>query len=211
MIIDSKWSFGDTMRDFSQAEIKAEPMLFRCDFMHAMVLGGPITQAFLARTRPMWSVSMVVDTRVHMLMPGWYPCIPGWHHDDVPRTRADGQPNYRDKRIAQHAMVLVGSESCCTEFAIGCASFRVPGRGSMVYGEWHGEIERAIGRGELERHRCHMNRVIEFDARTWHRGVEATGRGWRFFARASYGGSAKPVNEVRRQAQVYMSAVNAGW
>ena len=27
----------------------------------------------------------VVDVKVHMLMPGAYPCIPGWHLDFVPR------------------------------------------------------------------------------------------------------------------------------
>lgn len=31
------------------------------------------------------------DVKVHMLMPGQYPCIPNWHRDFVPRV--DGQPD----------------------------------------------------------------------------------------------------------------------
>lgn len=27
----------------------------------------------------------VVDVKVHMLMPGQWPCIPNWHYDNVPR------------------------------------------------------------------------------------------------------------------------------
>ena len=29
----------------------------------------------------------VVDVKVHMLMPGEYPCIPNWHRDFVPRDK----------------------------------------------------------------------------------------------------------------------------
>lgn len=25
------------------------------------------------------------DVKVHMLMPGQYPCIPNWHYDNIPR------------------------------------------------------------------------------------------------------------------------------
>lgn len=31
------------------------------------------------------------DIKVHMLMPGQYPCIPGWHHDMVPRDESGRQ------------------------------------------------------------------------------------------------------------------------
>ena len=30
----------------------------------------------------------VLDVKVHMLMPGQYPCIPNWHYDFVPRDDA---------------------------------------------------------------------------------------------------------------------------
>ena len=28
----------------------------------------------------------VWDVKVHMLMPGQYPCIPNWHYDNIPRV-----------------------------------------------------------------------------------------------------------------------------
>jgi len=33
----------------------------------------------------------IIDVKVHMLMPGQYPCIPGWHLDMVPRDKDNNQ------------------------------------------------------------------------------------------------------------------------
>lgn len=30
----------------------------------------------------------VIDIKVHMLMPGQYPCVPGWHCDFIPRDES---------------------------------------------------------------------------------------------------------------------------
>lgn len=75
--------------------VKNEPMLFSCDLDATRELGGPITRAWLDAILTDASIGpYIIDTRVHMLMPGFWPCIPGWHHDDVPREREDGQPDY---------------------------------------------------------------------------------------------------------------------
>ena len=39
---------------------------------------------------PLPHLDYVVDAKVHMLMPGQYPCIPNWHGDFIPR---DGDNN----------------------------------------------------------------------------------------------------------------------
>lgn len=60
-------------------------MFYRADMGFAWKHGGPITQDFLGLLPQDWYDSPVtIDSRVHMLMPGWYPCIPGMHHDDIP-------------------------------------------------------------------------------------------------------------------------------
>ena len=28
---------------------------------------------------------LIWDVKVHMLMPGQYPCIPNWHYDNIPK------------------------------------------------------------------------------------------------------------------------------
>lgn len=213
---------GRIDKRFEQDMVKNEPMLFNCSTMAAFEKGGPITKAFLAHLPEEWDgVPLVIDSRVHMLMPGWYPCIPGWHHDDVPRVRSDGQPEYEATTDrADHIIMLVNAEIAPTEFAIGEQSFEVPPLGKTIYEVWHREVEACVEEGALKLEKAESNVLYQFTDRTWHRGVPAVANGWRFFIRASryYNQGGDPIarrnprtNEVRKQVQVYMSAENAGW
>lgn len=218
MIIRSQIDAGPYLPYFERDEVRSEPMLFGCDVPFARSHGGSITRAFLDHLD--WD-DAIIDTRVHMLMPGMYPCIPGWHHDDVPRTRSDGQPNYlKPSYKAQHAMALVGDDIAPTYFALGKASFNIPSLRSLstrsgvtIYGTWHKEVERLLRTKKLELFRLYPSHIILFDWLTWHRGSRATGSGWRWFGRASRRTHRlqNPTNEVRSQVQVYMSPLNNGW
>lgn len=55
----------------------------------------------------------VIDVKVHMLMPGEYPCIPNWHCDFIPRDE-----NYKKlpEKITGDAMYLWVSGEPRTEF-----------------------------------------------------------------------------------------------
>lgn len=204
-------------------DAKNEPMFFNFNgadlYSDRRLPKRPLTIAFLERlTQIGWSLSeCVVDSRTHMLMPGWYPCIPGWHHDDVPRTRADLQPNYEDPSpIVEHAMMLCGDRVAPTEFLIGAPTVVIPPCGSRrpVYAACHDQIEDQIAKSNLLiRQSAPFGSLIEFNSRTWHRGVAAERFGWRWFIRASRKTPriAKCTNEIRTQVQVYMSAENAGW
>lgn len=55
----------------------------------------------------------VVDVKVHMLMPGEYPCIPNWHRDFVPR---DEELNQKPKEISGEKMYLWVSGEPKTEW-----------------------------------------------------------------------------------------------
>lgn len=209
--------------NFSASEIKNEPMLFNCDLEHARTLGGPITRTILESIPSGWkSCPLVIDSRVHMLMLGWYPCIPGWHHDDVPRTRADGQPNYgHDADRSEHLIGLLNAHLAPTEFASGRADFAYPTDGTVLYAKWHEDVELLLVNKFLNLSFAQSGILYQFNDRTWHRGVPAVGTGWRFFIRISryfdaFSGkniARKNVrtNEVRKQVQTYLSAVNAGW
>lgn len=213
---------GHLSGQWNQEDIKTEPMLFNCDWRAAMHLGGPLTGAFLAALPQQWrDVPLVIDSRVHMLMTGWFPCIPGWHHDDVPRTRSDGQPNYgpgQDR--SEHIMALINGSICPTEFALGRADFAEPPLGSTVYEEWHHDVRAQMGLGNLETVQVPTSTLVQFNDRTWHQGTAATSSGWRFFIRASryFDADGKPIarrnprtNEVRQQVQVYLSNPFKGW
>lgn len=58
----------------------------------------------------------VVDVKVHMLMPGEYPCIPNWHRDFVPR---DTDLNKLPQNITGENMYLWVSNAPHTEWKGG--------------------------------------------------------------------------------------------
>ncbi len=218
--INSKLEICKGIADFTEDDIKNEPMLFNCDKASAYDNAGPITHEALDALPWDWRISdLTIDSRVHMLMPGWFPCIPGWHHDDVPRTRSDGQPNYEDCDIrSEHMMLLVNGNICPTQFALGEADFVVPEKGKIIYREWHKDVESAIDNKDISRYDVPSNRWLKFDDRTWHQGTAAVANGWRYFIRVTrhkdrYGNTVKKPtkNEIRRQCQVYMPAPFAGW
>lgn len=227
-VFDSQIKTGGSFsrpHQFSNEEIKNEPMLFNCNLHSAIRLGGPITRAFLyalmAETdNPFeiikykdWQITdeWVIDSRVHMLMPGWYPCIPGFHHDDVPRERADGQPEYDNPSYrSKHVMGMVGGCSY-TQFAIGEANFpRIP-ENEVCYKVWHPIVEKYLEHGKLESVMAENGKLIFFDDRTWHQGTKSVENGWRFFIRVSTKTKRVPTNELRHQVQVYLENPMEGW
>lgn len=121
---NSSFATGARMRDWDEQYVKNEPMLFSATPKFAWENGGPITRDFLAlffgislADEASWVLrdskvgNYCFDSRVHMLMPGWFPCIPGWHHDDVPRSCSDGQPNYSTPEYSsKHCLALVNYE-----------------------------------------------------------------------------------------------------
>jgi hypothetical protein len=209
MKFNSTITLGPALPLFSNEEIKNEPMLFNCSVDAAYAMGGPITRAFI---ECLGVGHAVIDTRSHMLMPGWYPCIPGWHHDDVPRSRSDGQPNYETPEYrAVHAMALINGDICPTQFAIGeCELPDVP-IGDVIYKRWHPLVEQLCQHGALKRIDVLSNRIVWFDWQSFHQGVAAKHPGWRWFGRASFETERKPTNEVRRQVQVYLEFPMEGW
>jgi hypothetical protein len=147
-----------------------------------------------------------------MLMPEWYPAIPGFHHDDVPRSREDGQPNYETPEYrSEHAMALVNADVCPTYFALGSADFAIPDIGKTIYREWHPLVSWLVENGPLSHYEVPDKTVVFFDDRTWHQATPAVKSGWRWFIRASRNTHRKPTNELRRQVQVYMDSLTEGW
>jgi hypothetical protein len=212
-IFESRVSLGRYLHHFTENEVKNEPMLFSCDWQSAFRFGGPITRVFMDTLASSWDPEgVIVDSRVHMLMPGWFPCIPGWHHDDIPRTRSDGQPNYDDSSYrAKHVMALVGGTFCPTEFALGKHELPEVPTGSVIYREWHPIVDEQIRSEKLELWKAPSNRLIFFDWQSMHQGSCAVAPCWRWFIRASRKTERKPTNELRRQVQVYLEAPMDGW
>lgn len=212
--IDSKFQLGGKLNDFTQKEIKNEPMFFNCDLDFAWKHGGPITRNFLTKlSENKIPSNTVFDSRSHMLMKGWFPAIPGYHHDDVPRNTVNGQPNYIDPEYkANHAMALINGGICPTEFAIGKIELEIP-ENEIIYKKWHQDIEACLNDDSMQSEFAESNRIIYFDWQTFHQATRAIADGWRWFGRASWNTdrSKKITNEIRNQVQVYLEHPMEGW
>lgn len=222
----SAYHVGDSLGDFSEKVVKDEPMFFSATPRFAYDKGGIITRTFLrtalAELGTQWcfdeqNKGLCFDSRVHMLMPGWFPCIPGWHHDDVPRSRFDGQPNYDTPEFSsKHCLALINGDICPTEFAVGKAEYpKIEQDQGNVYEVWHDITEAHIRAGRLARESVPTNRLIWFNNHSFHQGTRAVKRGWRWFGRlswdAGYEDGRPHANEIRRQVNVYMDTPFKGW
>lgn len=214
---------GSFASEVGNEGIKNETMFFNCDLEFAYDNGQEITKDFIDNLPEDWKKGEVVfDSRVHMLMPGWYPAIPGYHHDDVPRPEiatgqhfiTAGQPDYDNPRyLSEHILGLVNAQVAPTDFAIGsCTLSQIPD-GDLIYRQWHKEVLELIDKGGMKRVQCPDRTLIQFDWQTFHQGTKAVSSGWRWFGRVSRNTdrTKKITNEIRRQAQVYMEFLMEGW
>jgi hypothetical protein len=213
MIFDSHFTDRGSFRCDAPTEvIKNEPMFFNCDLEFAARFGGAITHEFIANLPKDWrDCNPVMDSRVHMLMKNWYPCIPGYHHDDVPRSTKTGQPNYLTPEYrSEHLMGLVNGDICPTTFICDQVEVSEPDESIRIYNRWHDEIEAMP---ELTRVKAESGKYIQFDCDAFHTGVKAVAGGWRWFVRLSRNTDRQKTitNEIRRQVQVYLEAPTEGW
>lgn len=212
---------GGFARGIKNDAIKNEPMFFNSDLDFAWDKGGAITRSFIMNLPEGWS-DAVFDSRVHMLMPGWYPAIPGFHHDDVPRPDIPvgqhfitaGQPDYDNPRYkSEHILGLVNADVCPTHFLVGEAEFKEVPDGELIYRQWHKEALAHIEAGTLKQWEAPDRTLLKFDWQTWHTGSKAVSHGWRWFGRVSRNTdrTKKISNEIRVNAQVYLEFPMEGW
>ncbi len=188
-------------------------MFFNSDLKYAYKHGGPITREFIKNLPSGWAnCDPVFDSRVHMLMPGWFTCIGGYHHDDIPRSTASGQPNYdTPEYLSEHLMGLVNGDVSPTLFALG--QHEMPEvKDDVVYRVWSPLVEDQVTSGLLKTYEAESGKYIEFDWQSMHRGQATRANGWRWFGRLSRKTDRQKnmTNEIRRQAQVYLDPT-AGW
>lgn len=196
--------------------VRDEPMLFGATLDFAKREGGHLTRVLCAWLEDLDPHSnVIVDTRTHMLMKGWYPAIPGWHCDAIPR-KEDGQPDFNDPRIAgiRHFMCVI---DCGTEALTEFVTFKdVPIWPETPEGEnvWavRSRMINNMPPDKLDVVTVESNVLYEFGPHDYHRAMPAKRNGgWRFFFRASVDTTNLPKNVIRKQTQVYLPDVDMGW
>lgn len=153
-----------------------------------------------------------IDSRVHMLMPSWYPCIPGWHCDDF--HRPEGQPALESLPAIKHYCVVLGAEVSTTEFLWQPVDLPSPTELYEVHGSdrpLYAHYNEIIESNNFKTRRLRSGEVLKFSGLDFHRGLPADRAGWRAFIRITVSDHREPKNEIRTQTQVYLTAPFEGW
>jgi len=197
----------------SQTNIKFDPKVLEaghCGLFRAplhLAAGLMPEMAELIASVPVQDPSQYeLDIKVHMLMPGQFPCIPNWHTDMVVRDESGLRFDLIDSDA--EPMLLWISDGPETEFL--ARWMEMPERPGS-----HQEIARFLQKDPcLHKQSLQPNVWTAMWQDTPHRGVQAKAHGWRVFARVTPKALAprRPVTSViRRHAQVYIDAAEFGW
>lgn len=211
-------------------DLRQLPMFFRCDPDYVYRLGGSLYREILDKA-PLTGKGkhISIDSRVHMLFPGFWPGIPGWHCDDFFR---EGQPNQPNLALmmtmpevqSTHLSMCLG-DTAPTEFA--GEPFLLSEKAlkdELVYRACDHEIQKgrsftilAGTSNYCEEYLPYRTKTpdfgdfVRFDCFTWHRAVKATAAGWRLFIRITESDHWKPLNELRTQVNCYIDDPSMGW
>jgi hypothetical protein len=197
--------------------IHAEPMLFGASVEFAREAGGPLTRIMLnALTEELTgalaycrstSQHLVIDTRSHMLMPGFTPAIPGWHCDAYPRGAYGEQPWLANGNPSNFHFVCFVSDQADgvsrTEFMQSGVTTNI--RNVDPEHVWASVHKQAYGDTMTQVD----GQILRFWQPTLHRAKPAHAKGWRWWFRASVF-YRPPENAIRKQVQVY-APEGLGW
>lgn len=167
---------------------ESHPGLYRTPVREVVALMPELIDIMLTlpndvQQSPNWTV----DVKVHMLMPGQWPCIPNWHYDNVARNNENIQ-QFSD-RVEGASMWLWLSGPPLTEF-------------------------RQSVNGEIIRYQVPAQTWHKFNQWDEHRGTMSEAHQWRCFIRLSPFSILKPAPEkmwLRRHSQVYLDAGRFKW
>jgi hypothetical protein len=202
-----------------QSFIKNFPNLYRCDsdFASLQTNSPQIKKLFkeFEDLRDDKFRFISIDSRVTMLKKGWYPSIPGWHCDDFYRPDFHGQPcisRCEQEARMVHYMFQLGD---CSQTLFVDQEIDLPSETELdlsakpLYGHYNLLIESY----KPKTLKIEANQIIQFSQTTLHRCSPATKDGWRVFVRATMSNTRPPVNEIRRQSQVYIptNSISNGW
>lgn len=215
---------GNTIPDPAQGTIEATLNLRQASLDDAMRYGGPITRdAISAMVFVGDRKNIVVDTKVHFLMKGFMPAIPGWHTDGVPRgtellPAANGMPHMHAQDQHQELGIsipryhlLVSGTHCPTRFVRDPLVIE-PVDGTDLYRYMSLDVEKVSDTIAFED--TSPGEVITWDWWNIHTAQVATSRGWRYLIRVTetdyISPRTNPADFIRTQNQVYVPT-EFGW
>lgn len=215
---------GGTIDAPTMDEVKNTFGLWNASLDDALRYGGDLTKAAISAMNLRHDRKyVIVDTKIHMLMPEMCPAIPSWHTDGVPRgvelnPASKGDPNI----LAQETMdaprfhLLVTGEGCLTEFLNeNNVDFEIDeDYGTSLYSQMNRQVNEKLAKGEVTSTPVPSNTAVEFDWWDMHTGTWASKHEWRYLIRVTETNHIPPQtdlrNIIRTQQNVYVKE-NFGW
>ncbi len=206
------------------SELKNTFALWNASFDDAVRYGGPVTrEALRAMNLRHDRKNIIVDTKIHMLMKGMSPAIPGWHVDGAPRDNlknpgGSGMPDTfaqeGDDHFNRYHLMVTG-QGCLTQYINRPMYIPIPDKPSYdVYTMMSEHVSDRVKQDPSLIMTVPSCQAIEFDWWDVHTGVIASKNEWRFLIRvceSDYYEPRKDLREViRLQTQVY-APYNFGW
>lgn len=212
--------YGLRIEEPSTEVFKNTPQLWNASLEDALKYGGELTKAAISAMNLKFDRKyIVVDTKIHMLMPGMCPAIPNWHTDGVPRGKelrpeAKDIPNIhaQEEMTTSRFHLLVTGNGCLTEFVGQPQLIDVPDEPSLELNKIiHRETEMMRKDEEsfpLKIVTAPSCQAVEFDWWSIHRGIYATKHEWRYLIRVTETDHMAPQKDLRKilrtQIQVYV-------
>lgn len=210
------------VENVSGEAVESTPVLRRPSLENAVMYGGPLMRELLETVPLVGDKNYItVDTKVTLLMPGWYPAIPGWHTDGVPRGEellpdAKGKPRLDKqselpKNVPHYHVISVGLDSP-TEFVNQPFELDIENfDNSDLYKELTQKVNPLVADGKLEVVSL-SDAWVSWDWWNVHRAIPADKTGWRLLIRVTESDVLKPRTKdfIRPQSQVYVP-VDFGW
>lgn len=215
---------GQYVHGFTQDDIKDAPGLWNAPLDIAMQFGGRITQAALASMNLKFDYEhIIVDVKTHLLQPGMFPAIPGWHTDGVPRGKdmspAKGLPDISRQKVGRspryHLMVL--GADCPTVFMKDRnVSLKVPVKPTAdLYKNISEQCALLRSEDKIETFEIIPGIIYEWDWWELHTAQASRSAGWRYLIRVTetdYLEPQKDLNQIfRKQQQVFLTSDKFGW
>lgn len=205
----------------SQEEIQRTPQLWNASLEDALLYGGDLTrEAIGAMSLTGSRKNIIVDSKIHMLMPGMYPAIPGWHNDGTPRgyggVNTKAAPNFALQEELSDSIyhLMVTGTGSLTHFMDGELEIGVDDLDPKAYEKITAVVN---GVAAAEPHRVWEMpscSVVQWDWWSMHAAWAATKHEWRYLIRVLETDHDEPQSDLRKvirtQQQVYVPEV-FGW
>ena len=198
-------------------ELKNSFSLWNASLDDAVCYGGALTrEALKAMNLRHDRKNIIVDTKVHMLMKGMSPAIPGWHVDGAPRDNnknpgGSGKPDTfaqeNDPRPNRYHILITGT-GCLTQFINTPTNITIPAEPSYdVYTMMSEQVQFSVKQHPEIVMTAPSCQVVEFDWWDIHTGIVATKNEWRYLIRVCESDYYEPRQDlrevIRMQSQVY--------